>query len=940
MRKLDESSNHEENASNSIRRSISEEVQDLVMSSDGEGPGPYFPPPHIAARFNRLRNNRHKSSAASSRRNSLSSHHSSRSTRSAHGGPQSTHIAQHLRRASILETRKARLADKAAHAEKVRLRAALAKAAPRLSTNSEERAAAAKQARERFLAQVAANCAEEVRRAKRVAEDTKEKKAAEHLKLKGDMEERLAETERRRALYQQNQRRSRTLSLPPVEEKKAVLQCWSPGNEDQAARLIQKFWRNRRRRQIVLDFMQLGLTVENIRQTSFEDAGALLSQENVLTCTSKLLKLFGLQDSKGIAVGDNTAARTFLSTFLLLGHPAHVLSQEGEREKDLIVKAEALLLSFGEVVSTSPGIHDTLPLSSQSVALAESYSSFQAAFSAWKDHDSSVLVQAMVAQFVELDAIWQTVKNDTNGDVAADYREGIRRNQTQLLVRLKRLAGPEDALKMIKLGVRRNRKSKLKQSSVSEVKSRATSNVASSSSTSASRSRATRANVDPDEPSIADLARELRNATSLMPDNRTVVHELAINKEYRIDMKTRMEMRDDIVQVAVWSMRRQLASGTGDGWIVAMAGTVREKLLGLVTPGKPLYHLISESLDPNLVASQVKFGSFSYQQFFSFMDTVLPKLCAPVRDAEVKALTDAHSEDPIERLANLNFVIDQLSLDNANFTLQSHAPLLIKEAAIYEHNYFAKIAGRRPLSRTLRWWVRARGKLEEEASRRAVDGVPLSANGVTSDKTYMRGLIDLALAVSPLQVGDLPETLELDRERITRIRANVLRMVTIESILVTAKNLLKRDVRSQWKAEAQRMWELPYDTPQAFLSVIDSRHAMPLSTKTQLSGTIERVLVDARASQTTHAVMKVLRRKLKVHVFTRLSASSAEERARAMTTASEVLSSVGLPEFVEQIGTLVGELARVGEVDRAAHGKWYDEISVIAATEQDTSNEP
>ena len=110
----------------------------------------YFaPPPHLAARFycNRA-SARRKSSATSSRRNSLSSAHSRASSLSRHretvSGCQSNYVAQHLRRASILESRKARLADRAAHAEQVRLRAALAKAAPRASvSNSEERALAA-----------------------------------------------------------------------------------------------------------------------------------------------------------------------------------------------------------------------------------------------------------------------------------------------------------------------------------------------------------------------------------------------------------------------------------------------------------------------------------------------------------------------------------------------------------------------------------------------------------------------------------------------------------------------------------------------------------------------------------------------------------------------------------------------------------------------------
>lgn len=938
MRSLSESSNLEPEAPNNVRPSISDEIQDLMMSSDGEGLGPYFPPPHIAARFYKSRNNRRKSSAASSRRNSMSSHHSNRSTRSAHGGPQSTHIAQHLRRASILESRKARLADKAAHAEKVRLRAALAKAAPRLSTNSEERAAAAKQAREKYLAQVAANCAEEVKRAKRVAEDTREKKAAEHLKLKEDMEERLAEAERRRTLYQQNQRRTRTISLPVVEERKMVTNSWKPRNNEEAARLIQKAWRNRQRRRILNDFMRLGITVENIRQTSFEDVGKLLSDEDVLTCASKLLKLCGLSDGECGGLGEKTAVRIFLSAFLILGHPAYVMDKPGVQENDLISKAENLLASFEAIISISPDPKQH-SLSLHLAGLADSYSSFQVAFTAWKDHDSSVLVQTMLAQFVELEAIWQTVKDDTDGDVALDYREGIRRNQAQVLVSLKKLAGPDKALKMVRDAVRSNRKPRPKKKLAGDVKPRAALNTVDPSG-SVSQA-APDPNVPSAEPSAPDQswqASQLRKATILIPDNRTIVHELAINKEYRIDVQSRMDKRDAVIQAAMNNMREALDAGFGNVWIVEMADTIRQKLISLVPSGKPLHHLISDTLDPKLIASQVKFGSFSYQQFFSFMDTILPKLCAPARDPEVKALAEDQGEDPVERLAKLNYVIDLLSLDNANYILQTVAPVLIKEGPSYEQRSFSRLLGDHPISKMPRWWIDARAKLQEELSRRPVDGVVSTANRVTPDKIYVRGLVELAIAVSPLQDIDVPETLELDCERIIRIRSNILRMITIDSILVTAKNLLKRDVRSQWKIEAQRMWDLPFETPQAFLSIIDSRHAMPATTKNQLSGTIERVLVDARARQTTHPVMKVLLQKLKTHVFTRLSASSADERIRASTTASDVLSSSGLPEFVIQIRTLVGELGRVAEVDRAAHAKWYDEVSLAVAAVGDSYN--
>ncbi|KAK5086214.1 hypothetical protein LTR16_008093, partial [Cryomyces antarcticus] len=157
------------------------EEEDLMILSDDAG-HVYPPPARIAARFYRQTNTRRKSSAASSRRNSMSSTQSHQSSRSLRAGYQSNYVAQHLRRASIIESRKARLADRAVHAEQVRLRAALAKAAPR-SSNCEEKALAAQQAREKYLAQVASACAGEVKRAKKIAEDMKERKAAEERRL-------------------------------------------------------------------------------------------------------------------------------------------------------------------------------------------------------------------------------------------------------------------------------------------------------------------------------------------------------------------------------------------------------------------------------------------------------------------------------------------------------------------------------------------------------------------------------------------------------------------------------------------------------------------------------------------------------------------------------------------------------------------------------------
>ena len=920
----------------STHHTISEEVQDSIMSSDGEATGIYSPPPRIASRIYKSTSTRRISSATSTRLNSLSSHHSSRSTRSAHGGPQSTHIAQHLRRASIIESRKAKAADRNAHAEKVRLRAAMNKAAPRITANSEERAVAAQQARERYLAQVKANCAEEVKRSKRVAEEQREKRAAEHLKLKEDMEERHAEAEKRKALLQQSQRRVRTINSPSVEEKKVIAYVWKPKNHDQAARIIQHAWQNRQRKLTIQEFLRLGLTVDAVQETSFEDVGVLLNQENVLSCTTKMLKLCGLKGLGDDDAAEKAAVRTLLSTFLILGHPAQVLSKEGEQEQDLMNKAKELLHHLNRIIDDSSGPSHSV-LSAQLAELSEAYVSFQAAFAAWKTHDSSYLVSNMLAQFVELDAIWQTVKDDKDGEVAADYKEGIQQNQTLVLVRLKRLVGPENAMKMIKQAIRASRKTRSTKSPAPDNKPRAApidqANVSSRS-------------VMPAVPALSPVkspfraaegnapAKQKLESLTLLPDNRHILHELAINKKFKVDLQPRIDLRDSLIDDVSRSMQQGLDAAEGEIWVPTIAKAICEKLLRLLTPGNSLHVLISETLDPTMIANQVKNGAFSYDKFFSFVNTILPKLCAPVRDSDVKDLAENPSQDPIKQLARLYYVIDILSLDHMNFMLQGYGPTLIEGSVDYERKCFvARLENKFP-AKTLRWWKAAVAKAREEPSRRVVEGIPSPVAITTADRIYMHGLVDLAITTTNLQDAEIPETLELDTQRLARIRSDTLRLITVSSILLTAKNLLRRDVRSLWKLESQRMWDLQFSSsPAAFVSIVESRYALPPTTKQQLTGTITRLLTDARAGQVSHPVMKVLLKKIHAHVLARLAASSAEERIRTSTTASEVLGSSGMPESVARIGDIVQELGRVADVDREAHGKWYDEVAERATEE-------
>ncbi|KAF2833641.1 hypothetical protein CC86DRAFT_365484 [Ophiobolus disseminans] len=925
------------------------EEPDMILSDNAGCSQPFAPPPRIAARFYRHQNNRRKSSAASSRRNSLSSTHSHTSNRSYRNSCQSHHIAQHLRRASILETRKARLADRAAHAEQVRLRAALAKAAPRAS-NSEERALAAQVARERHLAQVAAACAEEVRRAKKVAEDMKERKAAEERRYRVEMEEKLADAERRRMEYKRTTRRPRTASSPPVEDVKDGQR--PTVTSEVAAKRIQLAWRARTRKNIVDAWAELGLSIEKIRDTSFEEITLLLADEKVLRTTEKIMTIFVLLPDQD-PISRSTAVRTFLSAYLILGHPAHVLSRDGDQEQDLITKAKDLIISFESALGklTTFNYYTPTPTRTETVLLA--HSAFVSAFNDWKARDSSALVETMVASFVSLDEIWQSVKDETVDEVANEYRNGIRDNQAILLSKIKKLAGPDKALTLIRKAIRESRRSRPKKKLVGETVRPRVAMDATPDSPTTSESAALQAEAASElaasvvegrqiPPAQGHQAQSLSKVFTVVPDNRVLVHELSIDREYRIDASPTANLRDALNRELCNAMLQGFQEGDSTNWTVAMAENIRGKLLRLLKAGNSMHTLISETLDPELINRQCNQELFSYGKFFGFIATILPKLCAPFRDAQVQALAEDLQEEGelsemVEKLFKLLHVIDLLSLDYSNFLLMNAAPTLIKEATGYEQRMFAQDLeeGKITLDRTRRWWRSAAVNMHTEADRRDPWTQNAPINRPTAHKIYARGLVDLAIATPPLRDSELPETLELDRARISRIREEALRITTIGGILLTAKNLLKRDVRSPWKPQANRMWDVLKDngymkdpsTPSKLSSLLESSHNMPPSTRTQLSSTITRLLTQAESGKLSDPVLKVLFQRLKTHIFNRVSASSSGERVKAASTATEGLATTGLPEFVSQVQGIVEELGRVSEVDRKSHGSWYESIA-------------
>lgn len=941
----------------------------------------YTPPPRIAARFYRPTQARRRDSAASSRRNSMSSIHSIHSRcSSVHDEDQSKHGAHHLRRKSFLEDRRARLADRAAHAEKVRLRAALAKAAPR-GQQSEERALAAHQARERNLAEIVANCAEEVRKAKQVAEQTKEKREQEVARMKAKLEERMAAAQKRREelLSKSVSRRSRGSSgslrkpLDLVSEQERA-----PLTEDQAAKIIQSGVRKllgRRRKEVIIDFNTFGLNVDMVKSSPFDYLVMLFRHEKLLEATAKVLRICGLQEGDEGSVTEMAAVRTFLSAYMILGHPHQVLSSKTDDElvadddsttpgaqrlpsldlsnpqiQELISKATEVVSNFETAIASLEDSQPCTVAQSKKRAVSESYAAFFNAFIAWKSRDSNALIEVMLMQFVELDAIYQTVKDSTDDAAAALYKQSIQDSQLMLIVRIKKLAGQEKGKKMIFKAVSEARKARKAVKQTGDPRPRVAENTsddtAAASSLVSSESHTLTPPATPLNRTESKPVVYKSGLNGLLPDNRVVVHELALNKEYQIPASEYVEQQSLLSAPLYAQMRAALESDDEEArfrFFLIMAANIKEKLQRLVTKGNSLYNFIGEVLDSELAERQFILGNFSYEKFFAAMASLLPKLCAPMRDDEVKNLIETRFANGtlVDRVQALNEFIDTMLCDYINYLLRTAAPKLIESAAQYEAKRFAQDVEQSGMKLTAAEaaWKAAVAKVTAEVQKRDPEGINHPKSQPTASRFYAQLLVDVFTQPTPIDVETVPEMLRLDVSRAQQVSVMIQRIITAGAVLLQCKNLLKRDVRSQWKTEASRIMQVleanhaSIDTTiSGTMAALEAGRAMPTATKTHLKALVTKVLhasVDMakQGTEPREPVLRLLLTRLRGNILVRLAPGSASDKVKAANNAGEKLAALGLSEFVDRVRQISDLLDKIGGVDRAAHSEWWDAVA-------------
>lgn len=572
-----------------------------------------------------------------------------------------------------------------------------------------------------------------------------------------------------------------------------------------------------------------------------------------------------------------------------------------------------------------------MPTFPQPEALYNAWSEFSTAFDAWKSLDSEIFVQTMVAQYAELDLIWQKVKDDTAGGAAEDYRAGIRDNQLLLLVRIRRLAG-DRTRDLIRAAVKEARRTRLPRKEKRDTKPREVPSAASATvstesppSTAMTVSQPTPAlSVPPPQPARNDQPTQHSFGTVAgdgdgTMSNRQIIHELALDKDFRLQPRKRNRIEkivEDAAKGAFWAkMREDIAEGQLEKWIPALADTVRGKLLRLLDPNGSLHRAVADSMDITLITQQCHNGAYNHERLISYVLELLPKICSPARDEDVKALVEDTNSDYITRLQKLLDVLEAMQLDHANFLLMISAPQVVPEAIPYERKLFQSDldAGRTTLSKTRTWLETAQAQLPAEAS---------------ASEVHMHAFLNVLFSLAALDEDEIPETWHLDHQRVKDTREALRTVILGGAIVLTVKTLLRRDVRGAWKEAAACVSELlkmgggTAEVAAGVRRFVESTTATPTGTLVAVGTAVTRILERGVADPVVRVVCNRLRGFVKERLVERRSA----ERVRLAAGAGETLAGWGVGEWIGVVGGVVERVGVWVEVDRGVSAGWYNEI--------------
>ncbi|XP_004623987.1 T-complex protein 11-like protein 2 isoform X2 [Octodon degus] len=275
--------------------------------------------------------------------------------------------------------------------------------------------------------------------------------------------------------------------------------------------------------------------------------------------------------------------------------------------------------------------------------------------------------------------------------------------------------------------------------------------------------------------------------------NMALAHEIAVNDNFQLKQEDLPEHSlagrvKSIVHQAFWDVLESELSAEPPEYehAIRLFEEIREILLSFLTPGgNRLRTQICEVLDTDLIRQQAAHGAVDVPGLAAYVIGMMGKLCAPVRDQDIRELKATGSI--VAMLRQIFHVLDLMMMDMANFMIQSLRPHLQRQLVDYERAKFQEILDETPsaLKQTTEW---IRESVQEELLS-LTPGAENSSESKLSPRMVLHNSF-LKLLEWDYRKRDLPETLLTDGARLQELTAKLHQLKAIACVwLITSSTL-------------------------------------------------------------------------------------------------------------------------------------------------------
>ncbi|NXF50495.1 TCP11 protein, partial [Oceanites oceanicus] len=282
----------------------------------------------------------------------------------------------------------------------------------------------------------------------------------------------------------------------------------------------------------------------------------------------------------------------------------------------------------------------------------------------------------------------------------------------------------------------------------------------------------------------------------------TIAHQIVLDSDFKLQVasfspKSLENQVKETLHKAFWdSLEEQLSASPPDYTrAIQLLQEIKEALLSLLLPRhNQLRSQIEEVLDMELIRQEAEHGALDIRGLTMYVLGTMARLCAPVRDEEVRGLQSL--TDPAQLLREIFRVLGLMKMDMLNFIVQSLRTHL-QDTVQYEQKKFQELLDKLPnsLDCTREWLSRAAAEVSASSSQPppppAVSGSPAAHSpGAVSSSTTVpsltsvldRGYMNL-LCWEPGQ-KKYPETLLMDQARLQEVQAQVNQLTIIAAVLL------------------------------------------------------------------------------------------------------------------------------------------------------------